>query len=235
MLNIAIVEDEISAAEKLKEYLDRYGDENNVSFRVVLFSNVINLLTNYTPNYDIIFMDIELPHMNGMEGSRKLRKLDENVTIIFVTNMAQYAVQGYEVNAFDFIVKPLSYCDFSVKIRKALGKIRLSDEAALVVPVEGGLKKIIVSRIRYIDVMKHQVTLHTEDGDYKLYGTLKNLEEKLPPDRFSRCSSSYLVNLRYVDRIEEYQVYVGNDILPISRARKKEFMQALNHYLTGVI
>lgn len=231
MIRIAIVEDEQDAADTIQTYLKRYEKESAEEFRVTHFTDAMHLLTNYSGNYDLIFMDIEMPLLNGMEASRKLREVDRDVTIVFITNMAQYAVQGYEVNAFDFVVKPVSYYDFALKLEKSIAKIRQSDELALAVPIEGGVRKITASRIRYVEVMKHRLIYHTEDGDVPAYGTLKAVEELLPADRFVRCNSCYLVNLRHVDSVEEYSVHIGDEVLQISRSKKKEFLSALNRYL----
>lgn len=231
MIKVAIVEDEQAAADTIRAYLERYTQEKGELFRVTHYANAMQLLVDYSGNDDLIFMDIEMPHLNGMEASREIRRLDRDVVIVFITNMAQYAVQGYEVGAFDFVVKPVSYYDFAMKLERSIEKIRQADERSLAIPLDGGVRKITVSRIRYVEVMKHRLTYHTEDGVVEAGGSLRNLEEILPAERFVRCSNSYLVNLRYVDCVEDFNVHIGDEVLPISRAKKKEFLAALNRYL----
>ena len=106
MINVAIVEDEKQAADRLCSLFCRYERERGEKFRVVVFSDPVTFLANYSPDYELIMMDIDMPDLNGMDAVRKLREADREVMVIFVTNLAQYAVKGYEVDAFDFIVKP---------------------------------------------------------------------------------------------------------------------------------
>lgn len=126
MINVAIVEDEDCAANNLSEYLNTFGRQNNTEIKAERFRDAISLLTGYSGKFDIVFMDIELPEMNGMDAAKKLREIDMSVTLVFVTNMAQYAVKGYEVGAVDYIVKPVSYYDFSLKLRRILYRSRFS-------------------------------------------------------------------------------------------------------------
>ena len=234
MINVVIVEDEQVAFQQVNGYLDQYARETGEQFRVIHYFDVLTMLDEYKPNIDIVFMDIELPHMNGLEGCRKLRELDESVTIIFITNMAQYAVNGYEVNAFDFVVKPVTYPEFAMKLRRTLQKIALQEGASIGFTTKDGIQKLPVSRIAYIESIRHLIVIHTDDECFETYGTLKGIEEKLPGDRFIRCNSGFLVNLRYVERVQGYTVYVKGCGLPISRAKKKDFMEALNNYLMRV-
>lgn len=107
MYNIAIVEDSKEATDVLKSYFDRFSEEMGARFNVVCFDNALDFLENYSSAFNLVLMDINMPHMDGMEASHRLREIDNNVTLIFVTNMAQYAIRGYEVGATDFIVKPV--------------------------------------------------------------------------------------------------------------------------------
>lgn len=107
MICVSIVEDEAAAAEKLKEFLKKYSEKNNVLFNTTVYTDGESFLSNYKSDVDIVFMDIELPDSNGMEISAKLRELDQLVTIVFVTNMQQFAAKGYSVGAADFIANLL--------------------------------------------------------------------------------------------------------------------------------
>ena len=231
MFNVIICEDEESAFRVVEGYLTRYTQENGEKFRIVHYTDVMSLLDEYRPNYDIVFMDIELPHMNGLEGSHKLRELDQTVTIIFITNMAQFAVKGYEVDAFDFVVKPVTYAEFSLKLKRALDRIKLQQGQSIGFTTKNGVQKLSVTQITYIESYRHQITIHTIEGSFEIYGTLKAIEDSLPEEQFVRCNSGYLVNLRHVDKIKNNTVFIHGEELPLSRAKKKEFMDALNHYL----
>ena len=118
MLKIAIVENEPEQADLLSGYIARYSQESGIKCQVVTFSNGLEFISGYTPGFDAVFMDIKMPLIDGMEAAEKLRKIDEDVVLIFVTNMAQLAIKGYKVNAMDFIVKPVTYFDFSLEMDK---------------------------------------------------------------------------------------------------------------------
>ncbi len=135
MINVAVVEDEDSAAETLSEYFERYSHEKGAQFHIVRFDNPVNFLTNYKSKYDLVLMDIDLPDMDGMEASRRMREIDNLVTLIFVTNLSQYAVYGYEVNAFDYVVKPVSYFDFALKLERAVKRIENRDLVRIPIPI----------------------------------------------------------------------------------------------------
>ena len=108
-VRIAIVEDKEVDAQQLKGYIMQFQNESCIPMYVTHFSNGMNFLDEYTNDFDVVFMDIEMPHLNGMETAKKLRKVDASVALVFITNMAQYAIAGYEVSAVDFMVKPVGY------------------------------------------------------------------------------------------------------------------------------
>ena len=234
MIRTAIVEDEDSAAKVLTDCLNKYTEETGTVFSVERFVNAESFLEGYKDKYDIVFMDIEMEQMDGMTAARKLRGIDKAVTLIFVTNMAQFAINGYEVDALDFIVKPVRYYDFVFRIKKAIGRLSSDERKCISVNTAGGgFAKLIVSEIKYVEIMKHSIVYHCESGDYETYGTLKGVEAMLGGEAFARCNSCYLVNLKYVNSVKEYTVDVAGEKLKISQPKKKEFMRALNNYIGG--
>lgn len=231
MINVAIVEDEKEAAEILLGYLDRYTKEKGAEFHPLCYENPIKFLANYTSNYDIVFMDIELPDLNGMETARKMREIDKTVALVFVTNMAQFAIKGYEVDAFDFIVKPVTYFDFALKLERAIDRMSGRTGVKIMVSVDDALKCITADEIKYVEIIKHRLIYHTTSGTFEAYGTLKKVAPALLSADFAKCNNCYLVNLRYVSGVKGYTVTVGGDELQISHPKKKEFIKALNNYL----
>lgn len=232
MISIAIVEDDELEASILEEYIKKHGEENKKEFYISKYSDAINLLNNYKPVYDIIFMDIEMPYLNGMEAAVKLRELDNVVTLIFVTNMANYAIKGYEVAAFDFIVKPVRYATFTMKFRKALARISANEEVNIVVSQRVGIVRLTSRKIIYIEVEGHRLTYHLSDGVVKGHGSLTDLEKQLQICNFLRCHASYLINTQYISHVQGDTVTMTNgDELRISRPRKKKVMIQLAQLL----
>ncbi len=235
MYRVAIVEDSSEDAGRLRSLLIRYGKETAIQFHIQLFDNPLEFLARFREDFDLVLMDIELPGLNGMETARRMRESDSAVTLIFVTNMAQYALNGYEVGALDFVLKPVSYAPFAMKLRKAVRNIdKLKNEDILLFP-SNGFVRISVSGIFYVEVQKHYLTYHTEQGDYVVRESMKAAEEKLSRYHFLRCNNCYLVNLRQVTAVDGNMVMVGGMTLQISRPRRGEFLKSLTDYLGGSI
>lgn len=230
-IKVIIVEDDKDAAAVLEEYLARYGEAKGVNFDVRKYNNVSLFLANYNNSADLILMDIELPDGDGMNAIAKLRERDGEVAVIFVTNMSQYAVKGYEVRALDFIVKPVSYGNFSVKLAGAISVIRSRVGKDIWISNKEGKTCIRSTRIKYIEVNKHVLVYHTLDGDYTQSGVLSNVQSELEGEPFSLCNRCYLVNLRYVTAVKQFDVFLGEQKLQISRPKRVTFMRDLNNYL----
>ena len=235
MWKAAVVEDEREAAERIAEYLGRFGEENGETFDVSYYGDAEAFLAGYDPECDIVFMDIQLPDMSGMDAARAVRAVDSEVTLVCVTSMVQYAVSGYEVSALDFIVKPVSYPNFAMKMKRVLRERRLraprSDELSL--SGEGGVRRVSVSSVKYIEVVGHHLIFHTFDGDADVCGALGEMEKTLAGKGFSRCNNCYLVNLRHVSEIRPASCIVGGEEVQISRRRRKAFMDDLTAYVGG--
>ena len=171
--------------------------------------------------------------MDGMEAVRRIRQKDENVIVIFVTNMAQYAVKGYEVNALDFILKPVRYESFVMKMDRAISKCKTTQSNEIWITERNNKRRLRVPDIKYVEVAHHCCIYHTIDGDYTTYDQLYNVCEMLKAEPFALCNRCFLVNLKYVTAIEEMSVTVAGERLQISRNKKKGFLQSLNEYLGG--
>ena len=234
MKNIAIVEDEQSEADIISEYIRRFERENgSEEFSVVRFCDANAFLDEYTGKFDLILLDINLPGINGMDTARELRQIDNKVAIIFVTNMAQYAVNGYEVDALDFIIKPVSYKDFSIKFGKAIKRIDKREDKKIPIVSQTCTCYVYLADILYIEVFLRKIVFHTTEGEFETYSTLKKIEPVLSETQFAKCYRSIIVNLNYVTMIKNDEVYLGDVRLLLSRNYKKSFTAALNEYNLG--
>ncbi len=233
MTRIAIVEDEAAVREQLAGYVQRYTRQYGTPFEVTEFADGMEILEDYRPQFDIIFLDVEMKHLDGMETARRIRERDGGVLIVFITNMAQYAIRGYAVGALDYVLKPVPYFAFSQQLQKALGQLKKRERHYLAVAVDGGMRRLDAAEIYYLESEGHKVHFYTEKEDFVVPGTLKNYEEKLVGRAFARCNSGYLVNLAQVSGVQQDMVQVGPYTLQISRPRRKAFMAELADYIGG--
>lgn len=234
MIRIALVDDDIKHISLLKSYIEKCSKEENLSFEIWEFSNGLNFLDEYDGNLDVVFLDIEMPHLDGIETAKKIRQKAPSLGIVFVTNMAQYAIKGYEVNAIDFIVKPVEYFVFTDKLKKA---IRFSDrnrEKEIIIETDNSVSRLRVSQIVYVEKDKNYLLYHTKEGAYRMRGTMLSVEEVLTPEGFTKCNSGCIVNLRYVTRVERDSLLVDGYVLPVSRQRRKAVKEDFMKYIGGV-
>lgn len=233
LLSIAIVDDVRSEAEYLASFAKRYGQEYNERIEIAIFKSGFEFLDGYKAIYDAVFLDIEMPDMDGISTARKLRKFDENIIIIFVTNIAKYAIQGYSVGALDYLLKPPKYADIKMRMNVISKRKRLNDYS-IIIPYQGGERRLVSGEIIYVESRGHDIIFHTDGDEIFWRGTtLKRVESELTEHGFYRCNNCYLVNLKYCTQIKDNSVIVNGEELQISRSRKKGFMIALVNALGG--
>lgn len=232
-MRIAIVEDQTEYQNQLQDYLEKYQEEFQCQLEVQCFENGMGFVHTFKSQFDIILMDVAMPYLDGFETARRIRKTDSEVVILFVTNQAQHAIRGYEVDAMDYILKPISYFAFSQRLKRAVSRVSHKEKPCLMISYQSAPKKLRIDSIRYLESKGHNVVYHTTEGDFKVFGGLKDVEQKLEAHHFLRCNKGYLVSLRYVDDVNDGFVHIGNDRLLISRPRKAAFMQALTDYMGG--
>lgn len=233
--NIAIVEDNKEYIDSLKSYLGKYSKEHNTDFNIFVFNDGDEIASDYEAKYDIIFLDIEMKRMDGMAAAQKIRSYDEDVIIIFITNMAQYAISGYNVGALSFLLKPLPYFAFQQELTKSIIRLKKKNQKSILIPTENGVLKVTSNEIMYVESFGHDLIVHTQKDSHVIRGTIKKMEEELNGLSFYRCNHGYLVNLAYVSGVKDEDVIIGTHKLKISRPRKKGFMSALTQYIGGTL
>ena len=231
LIHVAIVEDEPLFVQQLKEYIGRYEKDRGRRIKITTFADGEDITDDYRGGYDIILMDIQMRFMDGMTAAEKIRTLDHEVIIMFITNMIQYAVRGYEVDAMDYVVKPVEYFAFSQKLDKAIGRMKKAVQTYISVPTEDGLQKLAVSDIYYIESQGHNACYRTARGEFLSRITLKELEDSMSGYGFFRCGKGYLINMKHVDGISGNDCIICGERIPVIRNKKKEFMEMLIQYM----
>lgn len=232
MLKIGLLEDEEDQAQRLVGFLSRYHSEHEeFAFEVLKYENARALLDHYEHDYDLLFLDIRLPDMTGMEAAHHIREKDRSVMIIFVTNLTQYAIEGYSVQAFDYIVKPVQYAAFAAKLERVLRVLSYREaDVVLDIRMREGSVRLTSDMIQYLEVYDHDLLIHTDTGVLRQWGSLSQYEKQLAGAHFARCNNCYLVNLKYVRGVYGDEVQVGEERLPVSKSRRRSFLQALAQY-----
>lgn len=225
MLKVAIVENNPDDLALLCENLEKYKKSNNTKILISSFKSAEAFLASNINDYDLAFIDIELDGESGIEASLKLRKKNQSIFIIFVTNMPQYALQGYKVNALDYIIKPITYNALAFRM-KQIEIIQRDRIPSIGISFNREEMRLSTSSIYCIGISDHLITFYTEKGEFSKSDSisLKKLEKKYEKFGFARCCSSYLVNLRWVEKIDHSFVYVNKQKYPLSRTMKNAFI-----------
>ena len=220
MYQICIVDDEDNSLNQLKEILLKFFKEKSIQVDIFSFNNPVNFIDKFIPNkYDIIFLDISMPQINGIDVGKKIREKDISTTIVFTTSLIHY------------LLKHINYSSLALTLQRWL-KLQNNNDNSITIKYKNSFIKLDIISILYIEVIDHKLIIHTENEDYSLRDSLDNYIDKLKDYNFSLCNRCYLVNLRYVTKIDEGIAYLGKIGLVISRAKKKAFIEQLNNYLS---
>ena len=234
MITIAIVEDDKEYRSQYRDYLKQMEAQMGESFQIREFEDGDGILENYRADYDIILMDIEMSFVNGMEAAEEIRKLDHEVVIIFITNMPQYVMDGYKVQAFDYILKPITYYVFPRTLLQAMERRAAKNRQYTTIPIKNGIQRIDIRELVYVEVMDHDLIYYTISEKYVTRGSMKEAEELLKDFHFFRCNKCYLINLAYVERVQNNDVLLGKYVVAVTRPRRKQLMDAINNYLNEI-
>lgn len=232
-MRIAIVEDSVTERERISTLTKEYFSEQGKPCNISLFSDGDELLEEYSADWDLIFLDIQMERMDGMAAAEMIRKLDQDVFIVFVTNMAHYAIKGYGVHALDFLLKPINYRILKQLLQQVERLLKERKKKFITLPTQKGMTRIDASDILYVEVENHVLSVVTIHGVFRLRGTISGIEELLDGYDFFRCNNCYLVNLARVSRVEQGVAFVGEHELTVSRPRQKKFMEVLTRYIGG--
>lgn len=233
MIKIAVLEDSEFDYARICKAWERFSKEYYLSYELTRFNDSASLLEQFHSQFDLLFLDIEVPGKNGMETANDIRQKDHSVVIVFLTNFSKYAVTGYEVGAADYMLKPLDYYSFALKMHKVLHLVSQNNGRTLIIQTKGGMHRFSINDLLYVEINNHDLIYHLETENIMTRGSLSDVEHVLSTRLFSRCNNCYLVNLKHVTKIKDNTVFIGTDQLAISRPKKKNFMNDLTNYIGG--
>ncbi len=235
MIHVAIVDDLEEERENLKQALDYVSSQRGVDFCIDEYPSAEAFFFSFKCQFDLIFLDIEMPGEDGISAAHRLRAIDSNVLLIFETKMAQFVLKGYEVDALDFLIKPIQKEEFLLKMSRPLNRLNRNKNSSILININGDMRSIRCESIYYISVNDHYVTYHTNEGDLDEYISLGSALKKVSQEKFIYASRQAIVNLRYVEAIKGSECHLKNDIkIEISRSQKKNFVKSFAVFLGGV-
>ena len=221
---IATCDDDIQYCEQVECFVTRLGESLGIEVKCDKYQSGADLLDEDFCKYGIIFLDIDMINENGINVAEKIREKDQRVEIIFLTALIQYAVEGYKVKAYRFLVKPVEYDDFKFQLSDLMLRIDNFEKSNLVLTKDGQDYTVKIEEIMYIEVIDHYLTYHCVNYDLTVVGTMKKAENNLKGHYFVRIHNSYTVNMRYISKVKSQYLILENGIeLPLSRGKKEKY------------
>ncbi len=234
MFNIAICEDESIQIEKIYEILKKFELNEGIKLNIDTFSSGEEFIENNFEKYDIVFLDIKMKELTGIEISKIIRKSNEKVKIIFITALEHYWPEGYTVNAYRYIIKPIKENEL-YNIIKDLIKIINKNKEFILLKKDDVLEKVLINDIKYLGIENRKVLVHTINGVYSTYIPLGKWESELYGHDFYKPHNSYLVNFKYIKQINKNNVVLTDgELVYVSQRKYKEFKDNFIKYVNGI-
>lgn len=244
MYHIVIIEDDNEAALKLTQALERWSAERAVELTINHVTQAEDFMST-NPVADLVFMDIQLPGLSGLEAATLLRSYNQTVLLIFITDLAQYAVRGYEVDALDFIVKPVTYPLLAMRMDKALRILKRSHNQKIMLPTKENTYVVDINAIVKIEVSDHNLIYHIDAlsaSEHRLptrltlRKTLASAEQELSENHFIRTDNATLVNMAHVLQVSGDKLLLTDAHEAwFSRSRKRAALARLATYFGGTL
>lgn len=231
MLHIAVCDDDIKTLGEVKQILTDYCNGKKLAVKISAYCDGTDLLAS-GENFDIIFLDIEMQHSNGIEVAQKIRIMDMNVPIVYITSYIDYWRRAYKVHAFDFITKPFKPEELCKVMKDYLIALDDASEDTVTLPTDDGVACFKMNEIYYLMFeAKKKVYVYTADGRVLVRENLTDIYNKLNKDKFYQTRRDCVLNLKYVQKIQnEFVIIMKNgDMLPLAQKKKDDFVRKLSN------
>ncbi len=234
MIKVAVCDDEESVRYKLKEYINDFFKEKNQSAVVNDYESGSQLISD-KEQYDVIFLDIEMPELNGIQTVQQLRKYDTKSKIIYVTNYENYSRQAYKVHAFDYISKPVSKESIYNVLSELMRYMKDgSKPKQYAFNTENGIVSLYLDEIYYFEYLSRKAYIHSKNGVFKSRYTLGELYDKFTEKGFQASHQSFIVNMSHISFIRGYDIFLDNEEkIPLAQKKAVEFKKQFNDFLQG--
>lgn len=230
-LEIAICDDEKYYRQHIKELIDEYLNQKDILFNIDVFEDGKSFCKEESNlhKYDIIFLDIDMEGMNGMETAYAIREINSDMDIVFITVMSEYVFEGYKVSAVRFI-KKMELDEVLTECLNALMKKRQHSDQKIEFSFVGGKRRVALKEILYIESKSHKLHFEKTHETLYMYGQISELESRMSDCNFVRCHQSYLVNLEHIEKINNYWIFLSDGTeIPVSKPKypevKRRFLQ----------
>lgn len=233
LVRVAIVEDEAELHDYYGKMAEAWGEVRNVRLNITFVESSEEYLFKYDRQdiFDIIFLDICMKNMNGMELAHEIRKFDRNVQIVFITGKAEYVFEGYEIGAVRYLIKPVEERELAKTLDACMERLGSNREDYLAIKYQGENLRISRSEIMFVKVDGHYLQMKTVDKVYEWKDSLKEMIGKLDSERFVMANRSVVVNLEFVNKITREECILENgEAIPVSRGAYGSLNEAFMKY-----
>lgn len=231
-MKIAICDDEVLQLELLNHYVERWANEEDINYSVELFQSAESFHFQWLEDssYDVILLDIEMGELDGMQLSKLIREKDNRIQIIFITALTDYIHEGYDVDAINYLIKPISEEKLKESLNKAIGR-RETNSKSIFIESSGVIYRADEDSIMYMEIKDHQLYIYKKNKVITTRKTLKEMEETLSKDEFIKPHRSYMVGIKYIKKIDSKQITLkDNSLIPISRGNYGEVQKRFFDY-----
>lgn len=237
MFRVVICEDEDIHRKILSDYVKKIFKEINEEIELMEFESGDEILLSDIEfkSVDIFLLDIQMDGIDGMELAKNIRYKSDSSEIIFITSLINYIQDGYVVRAYRYLLKPLEYEELKKHLFSCISDIRSRRENYIIIENKGIIHKVPIKDIMYIDVIKKDLSIYTQENIYHSKNSLDRMEKELEKYNFYRCHKSYLVNLEYIDTIKGNTVFIGDYQIPVSKYRISNLKKKITIMLGDVI
>lgn len=236
-MKIAVCEDNVVQINLLNNKINNWAREKGINLSIDNFTTAESFLFQWSDydKYDIIFLDIKLSKMSGIELSNIIREKNKVIDIVFVTGFFKYALHGYRVGALQYLMKPINTQDLYFCLDKTLHRINKEHRTSkIVLETTKQVIKLDYNQIYYCIMFSPYIDIHTNSEKITLRKKISDLEKILPNEYFVRCHRSYIVNVKHIKSITKNNVFLENGVkIPISRGKYKEINDIFIDYITG--